>query len=137
MDQTDSKDRAGAEQRSDKKVTVDWHYSLLNMYLIRSAEDTALRWVFPFVVAVTAAACLSLVLVIHNAFAVSMNARIHQFGILASVGATPGQIRTCLLQETFVLCAGPVLAGSLLGILLSMGMVEAGNILFCRFSITL
>ena len=129
MDQTDSKDRAGAEQRSDKKVTVDWHYSLLNMYLIRSAEDTALRWVFPFVVAVTAAACLSLVLVIHNAFAVSMNARIHQFGILASVGATPGQIRTCLLQETFVLCAGPVLAGSLLGILLSMGMVEAVNIL--------
>ncbi len=113
----------------DEYPTVTYHYALLNMYLIRSAEDTALRWVFPFALAVTAAACLSLVLVIHNAFAVSMSARIHQFGILSSIGATPGQIRTCLLQEAFVLCAGPVLAGSLLGILVSMGMVAATNLL--------
>lgn len=113
----------------DESPIVTYHYALLNMYLIRSAEDTALRWVFPFALAVTAAACLSLVLVIHNAFAVSMSARIHQFGILSSIGATPGQIRTCLLQEAFVLCAGPVLAGSLLGILVSMGMVAALNLL--------
>mgnify|MGYP006990321984 CR=1 FL=1 len=52
-------------------LSPPYHYALLNMYLIRSAEDTALRWVFPFALAVTAAACLSLVLVIHNAFAVS------------------------------------------------------------------
>ncbi len=113
----------------DESPAVAYHYALLNMYLIRSAEDTALRWVFPFALAVTAAACLSLVLVIHNAFAVSMSARIHQFGILSGIGATPGQIRTCLLQEAFVLCAGPVLAGSLLGILVSMGMVAALNLL--------
>ncbi len=113
----------------DEYPAVTYHYALLNMYLVRSAEDTALRWVFPFALAVTAAACLSLVLVIHNAFAVSMSARIHQFGILSSIGATPGQIRTCLLQEAFVLCAGPVLAGSLLGILVSMGMVAATNLL--------
>lgn len=129
VDQTHSKDISGAEQRAEKRITVAWHYELLNMYLIRNAEDTALRWVFPFMVAVTTSACLSLVLVIHNAFAVSMNARIHQFGILVSVGASPGQIRTCLLQEVFVLCAGPVLAGSLLGILVSMGMVEGMNFL--------
>ncbi|MDE6883933.1 MAG: ABC transporter permease [Lachnospiraceae bacterium] len=113
----------------DESPAVAYHYALLNMYLIRSAEDTALRWVFPFALAVTAAACLSLVLVIHNAFAVSMSARIHQFGILSGIGATPGQIRACLLQEAFVLCAGPVLAGSLLGILVSMGMVAATNLL--------
>ena len=117
------------EALQEKRVIVTYHYALLNLYLIRGAGDSALRWVFPFMAAVTAAACLSLVLVIHNAFAVSMNARIHQFGILSSIGATPGQIRTCLLQEAFVLCAGPVLAGSLLGILISMGMVEAVNLL--------
>ncbi len=117
------------EALREKRVIVTYHYALLNLYLIRGAGDSALRWVFPFMAAVTAAACLSLVLVIHNAFAVSMNARIHQFGILSSIGATPGQIRTCLLQEAFVLCAGPVLAGSLLGILISMGMVEAVNLL--------
>lgn len=115
--------------RSDAQPSVTYHYALLNMYLIRSAEDSALRWVFPFAAAVTAAACLSLVLVIHNAFAVSMQSRIHQFGILSSIGATPGQIRTCLLQEAFALCTIPVLAGSLLGILVSMGMVSALNLL--------
>ncbi len=107
---------------------VSYHYALLNLYLIRDAKDTALRWVFPFSLLVVAAACLSLVMVIHNAFAASMNARIHQFGILSSIGATPGQIRTCLLQETIVLCAAPVAAGSLLGILLSMGMYTAINV---------
>ncbi len=29
---------------------------------------------------------LSLILIIHNSFAVSMNARVHQFGILSSIG---------------------------------------------------
>lgn len=129
MNQSHGTDISEAIQEAEKKVTVTYHYALLNLYLIRSAEDTALRWVFPFTAAVAAAACLSLVLVIHNAFAVSMTARIHQFGILSSIGATPGQIRTCLLQEAFVLCAAPVLAGVLLGIIISMGMVEAVNLL--------
>ena len=34
--------------------------------------------------------CVSLILVIHNSFAVSMQNRIHQFGIFSSIGATPG-----------------------------------------------
>ena len=57
-------------------------------------------------------ACLALILLLHNAFAVSMGSRIHQLGILKSVGATPGQIRSFLLQEAFVLCTFPVLAGT-------------------------
>lgn len=108
---------------------ASYHYALLNLYLIRSPQDTALRWVFPFMLAVTALACLSLILVIHNAFGVSMHARVHQFGIFSSIGATPGQIRTCLLQEAFALCALPVVAGTLLGILLCMGMLTAANAL--------
>lgn len=103
------------------------HYALLNLYLVRSPQDAALRWVFPFALLIMAVACLSLVLVIHNAFAVTMQARIHQFGIFSGIGATPGQIRTCLLQEAFAVCAGPVLAGNLLGILACMGTVEGLN----------
>lgn len=104
--------------------SVTYHYSLLNLYLIRNSNDSALRWVFPFFFAVTAVACLSLVLVIHNAFAATMNARIHQFGIFSSIGATPRQIRICLLQETFSLCAVPILAGNLLGIVICMGVIR-------------
>lgn len=106
---------------------VTYHYSLLNLYLIRSSNDTALRWVFPFFLAVVGTACLSLILVIHNAFGVTMNARIHQFGIFSSIGATPRQIRTCLLQEAASLCAVPAAVGNLLGILVSMGILEWTN----------
>lgn len=106
---------------------VTYHYSLLNLYLIRDSGDTALRWVFPFFLIIVGTACLSLILVIHNAFGVTMDARIHQFGIFSSIGATPGQIRTCLLQEAAVLCAVPVAAGNLLGILVSMGILEGTN----------
>ncbi len=108
---------------------VTYHYELLNLYLIRDADDAALRWVFPFALAVTAVACLSLVMIIHNAFAVTMNARIHQFGIFASIGATPRQIRTCLLQEAFALCGIPIVVGNLSGILLATGIVEGTNVM--------
>ena len=57
-----------------------------------------------------------------------MNARIHQFGIFSSIGATPKQIRTCLLQEAAVLSIVPMIVGSLLGILISYGVMGAVNI---------
>lgn len=108
---------------------VSYHHALLSMYLIRDPQDPAPRLIFPFFLLITAMACFSLVMIIHNAFALSMNARIHQFGIFSSVGATPRQIRTCLLQEAVALCAVPILLGNLLGIVLSMGLMELTNII--------
>ena len=57
-----------------------------------------------------------------------MNARIHQFGIFASIGATPKQIRTCLLQEAAVLCFIPILLGSVFGIGISYTVIELVNL---------
>lgn len=71
---------------------------------------------------------LSLILIIRNSFEVSMNARIHQFGIFSSVGATPRQIRICLMQEAAALSLLPMILGSLLGILISCGVIEAVNV---------
>ncbi len=102
---------------------IVYNYELLAMYMIRDSSDTAPRLLFPLFILITAAASFSLIIIIHNAFAVSMNARIHQFGIFSSIGATPKQIRTCLLQEAAVLCAGPLLAGTLLGIADSAGLL--------------
>ena len=107
--------------------SVSYHYSLLSLYLIRSADDPALRWIFPFYLLITVIACFSLILVIHNAFAVTMSARIHQFGIFSSIGATPGQIRACLLQEALTLCAIPIIVGNVLGILICMGVIKGIN----------
>jgi len=97
-------DRLGIESKA-----ITYHNSLLAMYLIRDSQDTAPRMVFPFFLIVTTMSCISLVIIIHNSFAVSMNARIHQFGIFSSIGATPKQIRTCLLQEAAVLSTTPII----------------------------
>lgn len=107
--------------------SVSYHHSLLSLYLIRDPQDTAPRLLFPFYLFVTVMACVSLVLIIHNAFAMSMNARVRQFGIFSSIGATPGQIRTCLLQEAGMLTTLPILLGNLLGIVISMGVITWTN----------
>lgn len=72
---------------------------------------------------------LSLILIIRNSFAVSMNARIHQFGIFSSIGATPGQIRTCLMQEAATLCTVPTLLGSILGVSATTGVIQVANLI--------
>lgn len=108
---------------------VAYHYGLLAMYLIRSPQDTAPRLIFPMFLLITILSSFSLIVIIHNAFAVSMNARIHQFGIFSSIGATPKQIRACLLQEAAALCAAPILVGNLLGIFISKGLLQMVNVL--------
>ena len=75
---------------------ITYHDSLLSMYLVRSPQDTAPRMVFHVFLLITVLASASLIMIIHNSFAVSMNARIRQFGIFSSIGATPKQIRACL-----------------------------------------
>lgn len=116
-----------AEQVGVRPEEIVYNYELLAMYLIRGEGDTAPRLLFPMFILITLAASISLVIIIHNSFAVSMNARIHQFGIFSSIGATPKQIRICLLQEAAVLCTAPILAGNLLGIAGTMGLVRLSN----------
>ncbi len=118
-----------AEQAGIPPEKVVYNYELLAMYLIRGEGDTAPRLVFPMFILITALASLSLVVVIHNSFSVSMNSRIHQFGIFSSIGATPKQIRACLLHEAAALCAVPVLAGNLLGIAGSLLLIYMTNVI--------
>lgn len=108
---------------------IAYHYELLAMSFIRIPGDEAPRLLFPFYCMIVGIVCISLILVIHNSFAVSMNARVHQLGILSGIGATPGQIRTCLMQEAAMLCAIPILIGSLAGTLVSRGMIRVMEIM--------
>ncbi len=98
-------------------------YALMAMYLVRDANDEAPRMVFPFFLLIMGLASFSLIMILHNSFAVTMHTRIHQFGILSGIGATPKQIRRCLMQEAAFLCALPVVAGTFLGIVGSMGLL--------------
>ncbi len=118
-----------ARQIGAAPETIIYNYELLAMYLVRDSGDTAPRLLFPMFILITVAASFSLIVIIHNSFAVSMNARIHQFGIFSSIGATPKQIKTCLLQEAAALSAVPVMVGNLSGIAGSKGLLQMVNVL--------
>ena len=111
------------------EASVSYHESLLSNYFIHDPQDASPPLLMTFYLFVLLLVSVSLILIIHNSFAVSMNARVHQFGIFSSVGAAPGQIRACLLQEAAMLCVIPVLLGSFLGIALTFGAIQAVNAL--------
>ena len=114
-----------AQQLGIPETSVSYHESLLSSYFINDPQDSNPPLLMAFYLFVLLLVSVSLILIIHNSFAVSMNARVHQFGIFSSIGATPGQIRICLLQEAVMLCVIPILLGSFFGIALTFGTIQA------------
>lgn len=108
---------------------ASYHELLLSRYMIHDPQDEDPPLLMAFYLVLLLVVSLSLILLIHNAFAVSMNARVHQFGIFSSIGATPGQIFTCLMQEAAALCMIPILFGTFVGIALSFGTIQAINLI--------
>ncbi len=117
-----------AEQLGLKEDSIQYHSLLLSRYFIHDPEDETPPMLLTLYLAILMITVLSLILIIRGSFELSMNARIHQFGILSSIGATPKQVRDCLLQEAAVLSAAPVILGSLSGIFISYGLIGAVNI---------
>lgn len=104
-----------AEKLGAAPESIQYHDSLLAMYFLPGPQGIQSSPVLFLYLAVLCMMVVSLVLIIRNAFFTFMNSRIHQLGILMSVGASPGQILTCLLQEAAILCSLPILLGSVLG----------------------
>ena len=67
-------------------------------------------------IVVFSVASIALIMMIHHAFATTMTNRIHQLGILKSVGATRWQIRKALTNEVLVLSLPAIVIGNLVGI---------------------
>ena len=118
-----------ARQLGIPETSVSYHESLLSSYFINDPQDSRPPLLMAFYLFILLLVSASLILIIHNSFAVSMNACVHQLGIFSSIGATPGQIRSCLLQEAAMLCVIPVLLGSFAGIALTFGTIQAVNVL--------
>lgn len=110
-----------------EKDAIRYHSLLLSRYRIHDPQDPEPPMLLTLYLGILAIVAVSLILIIHNSFALSMHARIHQFGIFSSIGATPKQIGICLLQEALSLSAVPILIGSMLGIAISYGLIEALN----------
>lgn len=107
---------------------IQYHQLLLSRYFIHDPEDAEPPMLLALYLSILVIVSVSLILIIRGSFELSMNARIHQFGIFSSIGAAPGQVRNCLLQEAAILSILPIIAGSLLGMLISFGAIEAVNI---------
>ncbi len=116
-----------AAQLGLNKDSIQYNSLLLSRYFIHDPEDATPPMLLSLYVVILIIVSVSLILIIRGSFELSMNARIHQFGIFSSIGATPRQIRTCLLQEAMVLSILPMLLGSILGILISYGLIKAVN----------
>lgn len=117
-----------SEQLGLGEDSIQYNTLLLSRYFIHDPEDATPPMLLTLYLGILMIVVLSLILIIRNAFELSMNARIHQFGIFSSVGATPKQIKICLLQEAAVLSILPMILGSLLGIFISYGLNSAINI---------
>lgn len=116
-----------AEQLGLNKDSIQYNSLLLSRYFIHNPEDKAPPMLLTLYVVILIIVAVSLILIIRGSFELSMNARIHQFGIFSSIGATPRQIRICLLQEAMVLSILPMMLGSIIGILISYGVIKAVN----------
>lgn len=67
-------------------------------------------------IAIFTIASLALIMMIHHAFAATMTNRIHQLGILQSIGATPRQMKSTLVNEVVVLSLPAIIIGNIIGI---------------------
>ena len=70
------------------------HETLLSRYLVTDPQDPTPPLLLPFFLAVFGAVAAALVLLIATRLRSTMQSRLHQFGILSSVGATPRQLRS-------------------------------------------
>lgn len=116
-----------AAQLGLNKDAIQYNSLLLSRYFIHDPEDESPPMLLALYAVILIIVAVSLILIIRGSFELSMNARIHQFGIFSSIGATPRQIRTCLLQEAMALSILPMLIGSMSGILISFCVIKAVN----------
>lgn len=106
--------------------SAEYHEELLNLYLTVNPDRPDAMDVYAFLgIFAAAALCasISLILVIHHSFGVFMDEKIPQLGVLAGVGAAPGQIWAVLMQEAAALSVLPSVLGSLLGLGAGAGMM--------------
>lgn len=109
-----------------------WEDYVYRSYLKTGTQEIAISTALVIYTVIMVLTVISLTLMIYNTFAVSMNSRIHHLGVLKSVGATPRQLKSILIQETLGICFLPVLFGNLLGVgmayLIISIIIDAGEL---------
>lgn len=131
------------------KTSADGHACILNHNVLRfmglsdSPSDkifNALLYSVGIIVIVII--MIGSIFLIYNAFSISLNERIQQIGILASVGATAKQLRNSVLFEGLCIGAAGIPIGILvgtgsIGLVISVVSKNFGNILYADVPLTM
>lgn len=124
----------------------DDHGVVLNNDVLRfmgiSGDMTFTRFIWIVGGIMIALVMLGSVFLIYNSFNISLNERIHQFGLLMSVGATARQLRTSVLFEGLCIGAAGIPLGILTGILgirfvISLVKKNFANVMYDNVALTL
>lgn len=102
-------------------LQVSVNLGLLSMYGVRisySGESAAAAAVVAILLLIILTGS---VLLIYNAFAISVSERTKQFGLLSSIGATRKQVRKSVLYEALIVSG----IGTLFGVFAGIALVEA------------
>ncbi len=97
-----------------KDINVRTNSNLLRAYGVVSDQAlTSLYWIAGIIIAIIV---ITSIIVIRNSFSISATERTRQFGMLASIGATPQQIRHSVIFEGIIISAIGIPLGILLGV---------------------
>lgn len=102
----------------DTQMYLETNGSLMDAYLV-SPHESYNRALFSIAAILIVIIMVGAVMLIYNAFAISVSERTKQFGLLSSVGATRKQTGKTVIFEALVLS----IAGIVLGVLLGIGGV--------------
>ncbi|KGE17693.1 ABC transporter permease [Paenibacillus wynnii] len=110
---------SGVNLNDEGQSVITYNTSLLELYGVRDprgyGSNTGLSGYLLSVFLSIGLVMLLFIILIYNAFTVTAESQIKQLGILKSVGATPKQIRYCVLMEAFILASLAIPLGITLG----------------------
>lgn len=98
--------------------------------------DTVLTALYGLATIVIGIIVVTSVFVIRNSFSISATERARQFGMLASVGATPRQIRHNVLFEGLIIALCGIPLGIVLGVVAVLILVAVMNVLLSGMMVT-
>lgn len=98
--------------------------------------DTALTALYQIAAIVILVIVITSIFVIRNSFSISATERSRQFGMLASIGATPRQIRQNVLFEGVIIALLGIPLGLVCGLIAVLVLVAVMNILLSGLMVT-
>lgn len=126
-------DKGEIERLQNAYNTIKPNAALI-AYEYMAADDETIKALYTIIGIVLAIIVVTSAFCISNSFGISITEKTKQYGMLASIGATPKQIRRNVYYEAMILGGIGIPLGVLLGLLACMILVQILSALIKQFS---